>query len=205
MSRLASLSPAALRAMFSTDSDDSLMMLLTLTNPALAAPVRITENYTHKYEYLTAGSMTVTNLSTGSASAYTYLPADEVIKDAINYDTSNALYGVKSGSRYFLFVPFSMSLPTEEAASSPRCSITIQDVTRLIVPVIRTINTALTANTELVLTSTPDVIEASFPAFKMAGVTYTSSTVSAELTVESMDIEPFPAHTFTPSYFPGIF
>jgi hypothetical protein len=65
--------------------------------------------------------------------------------------------------------------------------------------------TALNVSIELVLTRTPDVLEISFPGFLMSGITYNANSIVADLNVESLAIEPFPAHTFTPSYFPGLY
>lgn len=205
MSRLASLSPAALRAMFSTDSDDTLIAGMTLSGTGIAQPIRLADGYTHKFEKLTSTSMTVTTLSTGAASAFTYAAGDAVLQAAVNADPANALYGVMSGTVPFLFLPFQLTLPTEEQAAAPHCSVTIHDVTRLMVPVLRTITSAPNVGIALVLASTPDVVEASFPGFKMGGISYSAESISAELTVDSMATEPFPAHTFTPSYFPGLF
>jgi hypothetical protein len=205
MSRLASLSPAALRAMFSTDSDDTLIAAMTLSGPGIAQPIRLCDGYTHKFERLTSTSMTVTTLSTGAASAFAYAAGDAVLKDAINADPANALYGVMSGAVPFLFLPFQLTLPTEEQAAAPRCSVTIHDVTRLMVPVLRTITSAPSVGIDLVLSSTPGTVEAAFPGFKMGAINYSAESISAELTVDSLATEPFPAHTFTPSYFPGLF
>jgi hypothetical protein len=39
----------------------------------------------------------------------------------------------------------------------------------------------------------------------MGAVNYNKDQITAELVVQSLAAEPFPAHTFTPSYFPGLF
>lgn len=171
MSRLASLSPAALAAMFSADADSNLIALLTITGAGIDEPVRLADGYTKRVSET----------------------ADEVI------------YGVTSRSNDYLFLPFNLTLPTEESDAAPRCQITIQDVTRQLTPVIRTINNAPSVLIELVLSSSPDIVEASFPGFLMSSISYNANVITAELTVESLAIEPFPAHTFTPSYFPGLF
>jgi hypothetical protein len=171
LSRLASLSPAALKAMFSPDADDTLITLLTITGTGVASPVRIADGYTQRISET----------------------ADEVI------------YGVPSRSNDYLFLPFKISLPTEEQAAAPRCTITINDVTRQLLPIIRQLNSAPDVLIELVLSSAPNVVEASFPGFKMGAISYTADSISAELTVESLATEPFPQHTFTPAYFPGLF
>lgn len=169
MSRLASLSPAALRAMFSQESDDTLITLVTITSGATT--IRLADNYT--------GRLSET--------------ADDIV------------YGVTSRGNQYIFLPLRISLPTEDQSSAPRVSITINDVTRYLTPIIRGIVGAPSVTLELVLASTPDTVEATFPGFLMSSITYNQDSVSAELSVESLTAEPFPAHTITPSYFPGIF
>lgn len=171
MSRLASLSPAALRAMFSPDADDTLITLLTISGAGIASPVRLADGYTQRISET----------------------ADDVV------------YGVQSRSQNFIFLPLRITLPTEEQAAAPRCNITISDVTRELIPIIRQISSAPDVLIELVLASTPNTVEASFPGFKMGGISYNAETITAELTVESLAVEPFPQHTFTPAYFPGLF
>lgn len=171
MSRLANLSPAALRAMFSPDADDTLITLLTITGTGIASPIRLADGYTKRISET----------------------ADEVV------------YGVTSRSNDYIFLPLQISLPTEEQSSAPRCKITINDVTRYLIPIVRQINTAPNVLIELVLSSSPDTVEASFPGFKMGAISYSADSITAELTVESLALEPFPQHTFTPAYFPGLF
>lgn len=205
MSRLGTLSPAARRAMFSPDADDDLITLLTIDGVGIAQPVRLADNYLLKFEYLTAASMTVTDIETNADWAYTYAPDDAVLKEAVNTDRHNALYGVRSSGIYYLFIPFNPTLPSEENGQAPRASLTVHDVTRQVLPIIRSINSAPTVDMELVLTSSPDVLEMSFPGFLLGGITYTADSVTGELTVESDAVEPFPAYLFTPNYFPGLF
>lgn len=171
MSRLDTLSPAALRAMFSQDSDDDLVALLTFTGTGIASPIRIADNYT--------GRLSSTD--------------------------TDVVYGITSRSNDYLFIPFTLTLPSDEVQSVPRCEIRINDATQILLPSIREISSAPDVLIELVLKSTPDTVEASFPGFRMSAVSYNADTITGTLTVPQLATEPFPAHTFTPSYFPGLF
>ena len=171
MSRLGSLSPAALKAMFSTDGNDTMAVLLTITGAGITTPIRLCDNYTQR-------------IST---------TADEVV------------YGIPSRGNNYVFLPFQITLPTEETEAAPRCQIILNDVTRYLIPTIRLATTALNVVVELVMTSTPDTVEIAFSNFLMSGITYNADSITADLNVESLAVEPFPAHTFTPSYFPGLF
>ena len=173
MSRLTTMSPDAIRAIFSPDADSDLIFLLTIYDPANPDQVivRLADSYT-------------TRISETD---------DEVI------------YGVVSYQQSFIFLTLEISLPTEEEAQARRCSITLNDVTRYITPVIRTITGPAKVKMELVLSKSPNVIEASFSGFFISSFTYSAQTVSAELSMIDYEREPFPMHSFSPAYFPGMF
>lgn len=169
MSRLASLSPEALKTVFSPDADDTLVVLLTFSGTGIST-TRIADNYTGR----------------------------------LSETSTDVLYGLTSRGNDFWFLPFNFSMPTEND-SAPRCSLTINDATQQLIPILRTINEAINVKIEIVLKSDPDTVEVDFGNFLMSGITYNTDTITGELTVESLALEPFPAHNFTPSYFPGLF
>ena len=114
-------------------------------------------------------------------------------------------YGVVSNSQQFIFLPMEVTMPSEEESQAPRCSIVIQDVTRYIVPIIRTITYQPKVKLDIVLSKTPDVIEVSFSDFYINNFTYNANQVTADLSMIDYEREGFPAHSFTPAYFPGLF
>ena len=193
MSRLSSLSVAAIKAMFSTESDATLMTLITIYDPTdpdgTAVAARICDNYTDRLT-----SNTVLGLEAYPANSQTVVT-----------DDNELVYGVISNSNNFIFVPVEISLPSEEDNSAPKCSLVIHDVTRYLTPIIRDITSPPKVLIELVLTSTPDVVEASFSGFYISNITYNADSVTCELTMTDFAIEPFPCFTFTPQFFPGIF
>lgn len=170
MSRLSSMSPAALRAMFGAETDDNLICLLTITGDGIVTPIRLANDFTQRL-----------------------FENDEEI-----------VYGVKSRGNDYLFLPIEVTLPTEED-SAPRASLTMHDVTRYLTPVIRTLPAEPAVLMELVLVTSPGVVEASFPGFVLGGISYNANTVTGELTVDGLATEPFPCHSFTPAYFPGLY
>ena len=114
-------------------------------------------------------------------------------------------YGLTSRSNTYLFLPFELSLPSEQSDQAPRAQLTLYDVTRYLTPSIRSISSAPSVLLELVLLSTPNTVEASFPGLLMSSIQYSADVITAELSVKALSVEPFPAHTFTPAYFPGLF
>lgn len=173
MSRLTTMSPDAIRAVFSPDADSDLIFLLTIYDPANPANVvaRLADGFTQR----------------------------------ISETDDEVVYGVVSNGYEFTFLPIEVSLPTEEEAQAPKCSITIHDVTRYIVPIIRTISGPPKIKMELVLSKTPDNVEVSFDGFYINSFTYNADSVSASLSMIDLEREPFPMHSFTPRYFPGLF
>lgn len=173
MSRLTSMSPNALKAVFSPDADDDLIILLTIYDPLNESEVvaRLADGFTKRISET----------------------ADEV------------LYGVTSNGFDYIFLPMEISLPSEDEAQAPRCSIVMHDVTRHLTPIIRTITAPPRIKLELVLSKTPDVVEVSFSDFYINAFNYNADSVSADLAMIDYEREPFPMHSFTPRYFPGMF
>ena len=173
MSRLTTMSPDAIRAIFSPEADSDLLFLLTIYDPVNPSTVvaRLADGYTKRISET----------------------ADEVV------------YGVTSNSQDFIFLPMEISLPTEEEAQAPRCSIVLRDVTRYVIPIVRTIVGPPTVKMELVLSKTPDTVEASFSGFYISNFSYNADSVTADLSMIDYEREPFPMHSFTPAYFPGMF
>ena len=173
MSRLTTMSPDAIRAIFSPEADSDLLFLLTIYDPSNPNTVvaRLSDGFTKRISET----------------------ADEVV------------YGVTSRSQDFIFLPMEISLPTEEEAQAPRCSIVLRDVTRYVIPIVRTIVGPPTVKMELVLSKTPDTVEASFTGFYISNFSYNADSVTADLSMIDYEREPFPMHSFTPAYFPGMF
>lgn len=181
MSRLNSLSAAAVKAMFSSETDEQLIMLLTIYDPAFVtgsttvtvAPVRLADGYVNRLSSTTD---------------------DEVY------------YGVTSRSQDFVFIPMEMSLPSEQDTGVGQCSLTVNYVTPEAITLVREHLTGpCKVLIELVLSGSPNTVEASFPGFYITSVSYNAESITLALNMISLNTEPFPSFNFTPSYFPGLF
>lgn len=171
------LSAEATRALFSPDADSDLFILLTIYDPNDGTILRLTDGYTNRL------------------ASYT---DSEDFPDQV-------IYGVTSRGNDYIFVPMQINLPQEEESQIPRASITISDVTRFATPIIRSLTSPPQVNLELVLSKTPDIVEASFNNFLITNFTYNADTITADLAIIDYDREPFPSHSFSPIYFPGLF
>jgi hypothetical protein len=188
MSRLSRISPAAIKAMFSSETDEQLIMLLTIydpngsTDPAAATvPIRLSDNYTKRITSTTTDNSIITT-------------------------DSEVIYGVTSRTKDFIFIPMTLNLPNEQDSGLGDCSITLNFVTPEMITIIRshlTIRTKVLI--ELVITSSLDTVEASFSEFYITSATYNAESVNFSLAMVSYNKEPFPSFNFTPNYFPGLF
>ncbi len=114
-------------------------------------------------------------------------------------------YGTVSRGETFDFLPLSIGLPEDSDEATPTIQLVISNLTRQLTPMLRSVATPASVTTEIVLASTPDVVEATWPAFDLVGSSAAGNDVTLTLTVDSLSAEPYPAGQFTPGNFPGLF
>lgn len=188
MSRLTSMSPQALKAVFSPEMSEDLITLLTISDfDNTGTVLRLADGYTQRL--------------TGTDSYGNELTNDTQI-----------IYGVESRGQKYIFLPMTITLPSEEESGVPRCSISMMDVTQYLIPVIRgTILRPPKLKMELILSSDPNcannggVPEITFSQFYINSITYNADSVQCDISMISYQSEPFPCFSFTPKYFPGLF
>ena len=176
MSRLSTLSSSAIKAMFSSETEENIIMLLTIYNPEdeLDPIFRLADSFIGRLDNLTTD--------------------EEVV------------YGVVSRANDYVFLPMTIGLPAEQDTGVGQCSITLNYVTREAIELVRNeLNKPAKIKIELVLSGSPDSVEASYPEFYITGATYNAESINFELTMINYAREPFPCYTFIPSYFPGLF
>jgi hypothetical protein len=173
MSRLSTLSPTALQAMFGQETDKELILLLTIYDPSNPTQVvlRLADGFTQR----------------------------------ISETADDVMYGVVSRGNNYIFLPMEVTMPDESDSSAPKCSIVLHDVTRYVMPVARSINGQPKVKLELVVSSTPDIVEVVFTSFYITNFSYTVDRVTIELSMIGYEREPFPQYSFNPVYFPGLF
>lgn len=105
----------------------------------------------------------------------------------------------------FLAFPFELTLPDDEDNKSPRARLVIDNVDRSIVRAVRQLTSSPTVLIEIVRAADPDTVEARFEDFRFTNISYDSQVVEGDLTIEDFTSEPYPAASFSPSLFPGLF
>ena len=111
---------------------------------------------------------------------------------------------VSRGQAYIAY-PFDLTLPDDDEGRAPRARLVIDNVDRQIVATLRNLATSPVLTLEIVRAAAPDMVEAVFHDFRLRNVRYDSHVIEADLTIEDFTAEPYPAGSFCPSLFPGIF
>jgi hypothetical protein len=112
---------------------------------------------------------------------------------------------VISNGETFVAYPFEVVLPDDVDDRPPRAKLRIDNISREIVLAVRTITSAPFVTIQIIMASSPDVLEAEFLDFRLANITYDQLTVEGDLTLEEFIGEPYPARVFSPADFPGLF
>lgn len=163
------LSSTMREAMFSQETGEVLICLLTVTHPELSEPL--------------------------------YLSSDATRRVSL----APLMYVTDSRSREYTYVPFQFTLPEDKADTPPRLQISIDNTDRALVAVLRSFTEPASILVELVLASSPDIVEIDLPVMLLSNVNISAENVVLELIADALVAEPFPSGTFTPGQFPGLF
>lgn len=120
-------------------------------------------------------------------------------------DLGDNVYGVTSNNERYIFLPFDINLPQDDKTGAVSAKLTIDNVNRQIVQYARETKKPINVNIQVVLSNDLDYVELESNDFKLSNVTYDGFTVSGNLTIDYLGLEPFPCGRFTPSGFKGLF
>lgn len=121
-------------------------------------------------------------------------------------ETAEITYGTISRGETYLFVGMHCMLPDERERTPPQTSLVISNTGRELIPLARSVVTPPpTAKIEVVLASDPDTVEFDLPPLYMVNCDYTAAELTFQLTMDSLAREPYPADSFDPARFPGLF
>lgn len=120
-------------------------------------------------------------------------------------DLGENVYGCTSNNERYLFLPFQISLPQDDKTGAVSAKLSIDNVNRQIVQYAREAKNSINVDIQVVLSNNLDYKELEYTGFKLTNVKYDAFTVSGNLSVDYLGLEPFPQGRFTPSGFPGLF
>jgi hypothetical protein len=99
---------------------------------------------------------------------------------------------------------FEITLPGEDPDNPANARLTIGNVDPEILRALRTINSPPQVTIQVVLSDTPDIVEAEFTGLVLRNANYDAGQISGDLVFEEILTEPV-ATSLTPADFPGLF
>ena len=115
------------------------------------------------------------------------------------------VYGTVSDGDNYVFLPVRVKLPDDTDEGPGEMQLEFDNVHRAYTEAIRNVFTPVTCQIDLVMDNALDTIDASWPEFKLTNINYDATTITGTLKLETLESEPYPAGSFTPSYFEGLF
>lgn len=111
---------------------------------------------------------------------------------------------VSNGETYSA-CPFSIAMPAEAEERQPQVELIIENVSRLLVEMMREAVARPTVTMSLILASAPDDVEFGPIDYTVIQEDSDEQSMRVTLAFESILEETFPAHRMSPATFPGIF
>lgn len=128
------------------------------------------------------------------------------------------LYGTTSRGQTFWHIPMSVILPDSQPQAAPRAQLQLDNIAvdrdlagipglarARVSDLLRLSPRMATVLLELVLSTTPDVVERRWPLLETVAATVEGPSVVLDFGRDNRAREPFPALTFSSFYFPGLF
>ena len=112
---------------------------------------------------------------------------------------------VISRGNTFIAYPFSIILANDDGNTLPVLQLTIDNVDQMIVEGIRESLQPPMFLLELVLSSDPDTVEKSISQLRLGNIKYDALSVTGILTPMNTLTRRFPAESYTPVNYPGLF
>ncbi len=117
----------------------------------------------------------------------------------------NDTVGLTSRGLAFTAYPFEVELPVASAEELAEAQLSIDNVDRAIADALGAIDGPATITVEVVLADEPDTVTHGPFEMTMRDVDLTAAVATARLSFEDILAEPFPAETFSPARYPGLF
>ena len=112
---------------------------------------------------------------------------------------------ITSNGNTFTAYPFYFELPGEDDENLSQVDLIITNVDKLLVSGVRSISSPLSVALDIVLASDPDTVEAGTFNMKMRIVDYDKDRLVGKCNFQDLLNEPYPAGTYTPADYPGLF
>lgn len=117
---------------------------------------------------------------------------------------SPPIYVTNSRSLQFQYAGIDITIPDEQDKAPPTSKLTIDNVSRDLIPLARSVLTPPTVKIEAVLASALDTVESTWPALNMSNLIADANTLQFDLSIDALVTEPYPSLTFSPAIFPAL-
>lgn len=121
----------------------------------------------------------------------------------------NNTVAVTSNGQSFQAFPFSVVLPPSGPDATPVAQVAVSNIDRQVVEAARSVAGSAAglaaASLYIVAHDDPDTRLLSFEDYRVQNLRYTAEILSFDMTLEWFENEPYPAMTFTPGRFRGVF
>lgn len=114
-------------------------------------------------------------------------------------------YGIDSRGNRFHCIPFDFTLPSQNDDAIPTVKLQVENISREITASLKKITSPAVCMVEMVLDKYPDVVEQVWDDLMMRRAQGDILYVSADITADDITRERYPADTFSPSLYPGLY
>lgn len=179
MSRIDSMTSAAVKSAFDVESEDDFIDLVEMTVPGVGGVLRFCNK---AVERLTDG-------------------AGFELED----EFGNPVYGVRHKGNPYVFLPYRIPYPQSEAGRAPETSIEIDNLTRELIPYVRQMTGRARIDIITIHTSDLDRVQTSITGLYVNGWEYDDASLRGQLGINTLTDTAYPAHSYTRDRFPGMF
>ena len=117
----------------------------------------------------------------------------------------NNLENITSNGNIFTAWPFRLTMPRDSEESPPSARLIIDNVSQEIAAAIRQIPTPASFTVQVVEAGTPDNVEVEHSGMSLKDVVITARIIQMTIGLDDLRTEAFPADSFGPTYFKGLF
>jgi Domain of unknown function (DUF1833) len=114
-------------------------------------------------------------------------------------------YGTISRGQVYQYLPVGVIVPDSQEQSPPLSRLSIDNIDRELISLIRASNEPATMTIEVVSADELDVVQQPYPPMDVMNVQYDQFQAIFELQYKPLQAESFPMGSFTPTQFPGLF
>jgi hypothetical protein len=123
-------------------------------------------------------------------------------------DAVSAVSGVTNvvrGGQTYVAYPFDIVLPSDTDEGPPRARLTVDNVAREIVQLVRSAAPAPEVTIDIVNAAAPDDAAATFGPFKFGTPEYDDYQVTTDLVIADNTLEPYPYKRYSAEHFPALY